>query len=70
MEHLTCWVGLDDTDEENGCLHLVPGSHRWPLLHMPELGGDMNGIFRFLTPEQQEAFKPVPIRLPKLKTDT
>ena len=25
--HLSCWVALDDVDLENGCLHLVPGSH-------------------------------------------
>ena len=32
MAHLTCWIGLDDSTVENGCVHYVPGSHRWPLL--------------------------------------
>ena len=32
MQHLTCWIGLDDSTTENGCVHYVPGSHRWPLL--------------------------------------
>ncbi|MEK6233549.1 MAG: phytanoyl-CoA dioxygenase family protein, partial [Planctomycetales bacterium] len=32
MAHLTCWIGLDRTDRDNGCLHYVPGSHRWDLL--------------------------------------
>jgi len=27
-EYLTCWVALDDADESNGCLWLMPGSHR------------------------------------------
>jgi len=25
---LTAWLALDDTDEENGCMFYVPGSHR------------------------------------------
>jgi phytanoyl-CoA hydroxylase len=29
---LAAWMALDPTDEENGCLTVVPGSHRWPLL--------------------------------------
>jgi ectoine hydroxylase-related dioxygenase (phytanoyl-CoA dioxygenase family) len=29
MAHLTCWIGLDDATRDNGCLHYVPGSHRW-----------------------------------------
>lgn len=26
------WLALDDVDEENGCMHFVPGVHRQPLL--------------------------------------
>lgn len=29
---LAAWLALDDCDEENGCMQVVPGSHRWPLL--------------------------------------
>ena len=32
MGHLTCWIGLDDSTLDNGCVHYVPGSHRWNLL--------------------------------------
>lgn len=63
MQHLTCWIGLDDADEENGCLYYVPGSHRWPLLPVTGLAGDMESIQTVLTDEQKEAFKPIPIRL-------
>jgi hypothetical protein len=27
-EYLTCWLALDDADESNGCLCVLPGSHR------------------------------------------
>lgn len=29
---LAAWLALDDCDEENGCMQIVPGSHDWPLL--------------------------------------
>ncbi len=65
MAHLTCWIGLDDATRDNGCLHYVPGSHRWELLPITGLAGDMNAIQSVLTPEQKEKFKPVAIELKK-----
>ena len=65
MQHLTCWVGLDDADKENGCLYYVPGSHRWGLLDKPELAGEMEGIMDYLTIDQKKEFKPIPIELKK-----
>jgi phytanoyl-CoA hydroxylase len=29
---MAAWMALDDCDEANGCLRLVPGSQDWPLL--------------------------------------
>ena len=29
---LAAWLALDDCDEDNGCMQIVPGSHSWPLL--------------------------------------
>lgn len=63
MQHLTCWCGLDDATEENGCLQYVPGSHRWGLLDKPALAGDMNGLMTMLNASQKEDFKPVSIPL-------
>lgn len=63
MEHLTCWIGLDDSTPENGCLHYVPRSHRWKLLPMTGLTGGMNEIMTVLSPEQREEFHPVPVTL-------
>ncbi|HEX5150206.1 MAG TPA: phytanoyl-CoA dioxygenase family protein [Parafilimonas sp.] len=59
LAHLTCWCGLDDSTQQNGCLQYVPGSHRWGLLDKPELAGDLMGIMDYLTPQQQKEFKPV-----------
>jgi ectoine hydroxylase-related dioxygenase (phytanoyl-CoA dioxygenase family) len=65
MTHLTCWIGLDDATRENGCLHYVPGSHRWELLPITGLAGDMDAIQSVLSPEQRARFKPVAIELKK-----
>jgi phytanoyl-CoA hydroxylase len=29
---LAAWLALDPADEANGCMMVVPGSHRWPIL--------------------------------------
>src|SRR6185295_15026882 len=63
MAHLTCWIGLDDSTLENGCVHYVPGSHKWNLLPRGELAGGMDAIVDQLSPEQRDAFKPLPIEL-------
>jgi ectoine hydroxylase-related dioxygenase (phytanoyl-CoA dioxygenase family) len=63
MAHLTCWIALDDSTRENGCLYYVPGSHRWNLLPITGLAGDMNEIMTVLDEDQKQAFRPVPIEL-------
>lgn len=63
MAHLTCWIALDDATADNGCLQYVPGSHRWPLLPVTGLAGDMEAIQTVLSDEQRAAFKPVAIEL-------
>jgi ectoine hydroxylase-related dioxygenase (phytanoyl-CoA dioxygenase family) len=63
MAHLSCWIGLDDSTRANGCVHYVPGSHRWNLLPVTGLTDDMNAIQSVLTDEQKEQFKPVAIEI-------
>ncbi len=65
LQHLSCWIGLDDSTRKNGCLHYVPGSHRWNLLPQTGLANDMKAIESVLTPEQKENFQPVAIELKK-----
>jgi len=63
LAHLSCWIGLDESTRENGCVHYVPGSHRWPDLPKTRLAGDMEAIQAVLTDEQRAQFKPVAIEL-------
>ncbi len=65
MAHLSCWIGLDDSTRENGCVYYVPGSHQWSLLPITGLAGDMQAINCVLSEEQKRAFKPVAIELKK-----
>ncbi len=64
MAHLTCWIGLDDSTIDNGCLQYIAGSHEWDLLPRTELAGEMDGIRQVLTQEQWDAFQtPVAIEM-------
>lgn len=56
MHHLTCWIGLDDATKENGCLYFVPGSHKWGLLPITGLTGNMESVKEVLSTEQRSAF--------------
>lgn len=64
--HITCFLCLDDTTLENGCLHVIPGSHKWNLLPKVDLMGkteDMESIKSVLSEEQKAQFNPTPIFL-------
>jgi ectoine hydroxylase-related dioxygenase (phytanoyl-CoA dioxygenase family) len=64
MAHLTCWIGLDESTRENGCVHYVPKSHTWTLLPITGLAGNMEAIREVLNDEQWEQFThPVAIEL-------
>jgi ectoine hydroxylase-related dioxygenase (phytanoyl-CoA dioxygenase family) len=65
MAHLSCWIGLDDSTRENGCVHYVPGSHLWNLLPVTGLAHEMEAIHAVLNDAQKEQFKPVAIELKK-----
>ena len=63
IAHITCWIGLDDSTKENGCVHYVPGSHKWDLLPRGSLADDMDAVFARLTEAQTAQFEPVAIEL-------
>lgn len=61
--HITVNVVLDDTDLENGCLHFVPGSHRWPLLPKVSFDAPMDALLADVPGELRDDFRPVPVPL-------
>ncbi|HEU4834570.1 MAG TPA: phytanoyl-CoA dioxygenase family protein [Pyrinomonadaceae bacterium] len=63
VAHISCWIGLDDSTRENGCVHYVPGSHRWQLLPRTSFANKMDIVLDSLTPERRDEFKPVAIEL-------
>jgi len=66
MQHLTCWIGLDDASKENGCLQYIPKSHNWGLLDKPVLTGEMNELRKYITPDQAQMLdNPVAIEMKK-----
>ncbi len=65
LGHLTCWIGLDDSTRENGCVLYVPGSHRWNLLPITGLAGDMTAIRNELDDQQwQQLHHPLAAEMP------
>jgi ectoine hydroxylase-related dioxygenase (phytanoyl-CoA dioxygenase family) len=42
------WIALDDVDEENGCMHFLPGYHREPLREHRVVAGDPGDASRLL----------------------
>jgi len=66
MQHLTAWIGLDDSSLDNGCLQYIPGSQNWGLLDKPSLTGEMKGLTEFLNEDQAKALEnPTPIEMAK-----
>ncbi|MFJ3928930.1 phytanoyl-CoA dioxygenase family protein [Streptomyces sp. NPDC090029] len=66
MNHVTCWIALDDADLSNGCVQYVPGSHKWGVLPRPSsFTQHQNSLVDKLTEQQKEAFKPVPAEVKK-----
>jgi phytanoyl-CoA hydroxylase len=56
---LAAWMALDDCDEENGCLMVVPGSHKLPLLCTA--AADTTQSFTDVTVPMPEELKSVPV---------
>jgi phytanoyl-CoA hydroxylase len=58
---MAAWLALDDCDEENGCLFVVPGSHNWPVLCT--VPADLDQSFTDITVTLPEGVQPVPVHM-------
>jgi ectoine hydroxylase-related dioxygenase (phytanoyl-CoA dioxygenase family) len=58
---IAAWMALDRVDEANGCLEVVPGSHRWPLLCTEE--ADTTVSFTDVTVPVPETQAAVPVEM-------
>jgi ectoine hydroxylase-related dioxygenase (phytanoyl-CoA dioxygenase family) len=69
---VSCWLALDDVDADNGCMHVVPGSHRDPRFGLDAYAAELAaraeaeaaGKTLPETPRQQMAHEPASIGLP------
>lgn len=59
----TCWLAVDDSTIENGCMQFLPGSHLEPLRPHRPLHEDRSRSHTLLTDLRDgDVMKPVPIR--------
>ena len=62
---LTAWVALVDVDEDNGCVEMVPGSHKWGLLPESDFfEQDLDVLQGKIEEVSGKPFETVPMRLP------
>lgn len=54
QEHVSCWVALDDATVENGCMTVIPGSHKW---------GAVAQEYKKNFLSDPELYKPVPVEV-------
>src|ERR687885_1261092 len=57
---ITCWVAIDEATVENGCVHVIPGSHRMPVEHRDRTETQSRGIL----PAEVDVSREVPVSLP------
>jgi len=55
---VTCWMAVDDSTEENGCMRYIPGSHKLGLLPHKQISA------AHLTPEDSDLGQEIPVPIP------
>lgn len=65
-EMVTAWVALDDVTVENGCMHVVPRSHRWGMMKESDFfNTDIGNLEERVDIPEGDRFETVPCILPK-----
>jgi len=59
---LSCWLALDDVTVENGCMHFIPGSHKFGRFEPIPLANPTN-LLDLVPPEVRASAHPVPVEL-------
>jgi len=58
------WIALDDADEENGCLWMIPGAHQAPLTRRLHRDQNDHTHFEELSPPMWDTNNAVPLCCP------
>jgi hypothetical protein len=61
---ITIWAALDDTDSTNGCLRVIPGSHRLPAQPLQKVGSPPSMFGVQIDPELVDDTTAVDLPLP------
>lgn len=60
---ISCLTALDDVDQANGCLWIIPGSHKWGQMQHNEGAASTSGNFRPEQTMQVDESKAIPITM-------
>ena len=52
---LSCWIALDDATVDNGCMHVIPGSHRDPCFSPEAKRKELEALERDATMKTERA---------------
>lgn len=63
---VTAWIAFDDVTVENGCMYVVPRSHRWGMMAESDFfNTDLSNLESKVPLPEGERFETVPCILPK-----
>lgn len=60
---VTAWLAIDDSDLENGCMQVIPGTHRMGHLEFRPSAPEENNVLNQTVVNADELGKPVPFEL-------
>ena len=55
------WTAIDTADRENGCLYVIPGSHKWDIFEHDDLEGSQQREFKLARGARDEEGVPVEV---------